>query len=714
MFQGLVEVKGATDVRFGIVMDDPVGKNDGSTKNGTRHFTCESKHGVFIKASEADVRLAIFKKKKSSTKKQPVAKLPSKPTNASVRNANSGGGGSGGSSNASAVRLATAQDVGKRVLVQGLDGKGKIEFCGNVIDRKGQQMMRFGIAMDEPVGKNDGAIAGRRLFKCKMNHGVFVQVSSGRVTMATRASTSSSGGSRPAAVMPAKKASVKKSGSGGGARRPQVDSFGFAAPARSASATSSASRPSQHRPSQQRPSQQRSSQSGRAVSNPAFGGGGGGGGGQRRASTNGGGGMQKKTSKQGGACCMCCMPDWPDEVNDERRLKCCHPANLHFWKIFASIIALGITIFLQYQLAQLCEPMANWSPPCLEEGSSSPDPGMCKPSGLVLPSSNGGASRGASGVPGSSPTPPPTTFSFLGNDRNQRSGDVLPGAASAVELTPRPAWALPPPAAGTTGTGNDSGPLTKPGTAANIAVAAQVKADDDGDEEACSGHSECSTGQYCDWNRNCLACELCCTLSDGIDAACPSSCSCEFKSLPAPPRPDLPAAVALAKEDKAKSRNVRTRCSAHVDCNGYCDSGGSCYSCSLCIIDNDAIDGACPSNCGGSGAPAQGAPAQGAPAQGGSSSSGTLAGGESCPLLTCSIHAGEDGPETKPDCEGGELQRGLHETLSWSRWIVIIFFALSALTELAIVVPRLWCNCCRKKTLKYHLKETNPGVFDVW
>jgi len=96
------------------------------------------------------------------------------------------------------------------------------------------------------------------------------------------------------------------------------------------------------------------------------------------------------------------------------------------------------------------------------------------------------------------------------------------------------------------------------------------------------------------------------------------------------------------------------------------------------------------------------------------SGGGGVAGGESCPALTCKLHEGDEGTEIIPDCEGGELQRGLHETLSSSRWVVIIVFAWSSLTDLAIVVPRLWCNLCRKKTLKYHLKETNPGVFDVW
>ena len=33
-----------------------------------------------------------------------------------------------------------------------------------------------GIALDTPVGKNDGAVAGIRYFQCQPNHGVFVKL----------------------------------------------------------------------------------------------------------------------------------------------------------------------------------------------------------------------------------------------------------------------------------------------------------------------------------------------------------------------------------------------------------------------------------------------------------------------------------------------------------------------------------------------------------
>ena len=88
--------------------------------------------------------------------------------------------------------------VGKRVVVQGYPGtQGKLAFYGPVTSKKGTTD-RCGVAMDGPVGKNDGELGGVRCFKCGPKHGVFVAADSGRVTMARRNSTSGAA----AAAMP--------------------------------------------------------------------------------------------------------------------------------------------------------------------------------------------------------------------------------------------------------------------------------------------------------------------------------------------------------------------------------------------------------------------------------------------------------------------------------------------------------------------------------
>ena len=90
-------------------------------------------------------------------------------------------------------RLTSPHAVGKRVVVEGYPGKGKLAFCGPAAGSNGISTERFGVAFDEAEGKNDGTLAGKRYFTCEPNHGIFVAVDANRVKMAKRSSTSAPG-----------------------------------------------------------------------------------------------------------------------------------------------------------------------------------------------------------------------------------------------------------------------------------------------------------------------------------------------------------------------------------------------------------------------------------------------------------------------------------------------------------------------------------------
>jgi hypothetical protein len=65
----------------------------------------------------------------------------------------------------------SAADIGKRVTVQGYSCVGTLQFVG---PHKRKQGLRCGVALDKPVGKNNGTIEGDHYFTCQENHGVLV------------------------------------------------------------------------------------------------------------------------------------------------------------------------------------------------------------------------------------------------------------------------------------------------------------------------------------------------------------------------------------------------------------------------------------------------------------------------------------------------------------------------------------------------------------
>lgn len=111
----------------GIVLDEPAGKNDGSVQ-GERYFECQPGHGIFTKIDKL-------------TK---INRIPG----------DSGDSTSYSTDNKKELNL----KIGDRVVVSG-SKHGVVRYVGDTGFAKGKWA---GVELDEPLGKNDGAVAGTR------------------------------------------------------------------------------------------------------------------------------------------------------------------------------------------------------------------------------------------------------------------------------------------------------------------------------------------------------------------------------------------------------------------------------------------------------------------------------------------------------------------------------------------------------------------------
>ncbi|VDK80703.1 unnamed protein product [Litomosoides sigmodontis] len=125
---------------IGIVLDQPLGKNDGSV-DGHRYFSCEPNHGLFCKASKLE-RVQSPSQSTETSQSNPFCKE-------------------------------YGLEIGDRVIVSG--GKcGRLRFLGKTDFKDG---VWAGIELDQPVGKNDGSVQGKRYFTCKAPYGLFATAS---------------------------------------------------------------------------------------------------------------------------------------------------------------------------------------------------------------------------------------------------------------------------------------------------------------------------------------------------------------------------------------------------------------------------------------------------------------------------------------------------------------------------------------------------------
>ncbi|XP_053557738.1 CAP-Gly domain-containing linker protein 1 isoform X4 [Bombina bombina] len=203
--QFLGETQFAPGQWAGIVLDETIGKNDGAVA-GVRYFQCDASRGIFTRPSKlsrkpledetngtetASTSRATSPTAVSSTNvvspvtasapvptatplksSSPPAKDISTPAQLSNLTRTASESISNLSETGSVKKGERELKLGDRVLVSGSKA-GVIRFLGETDFAKGEWC---GVELDEPLGKNDGAVAGTRYFQCQPKYGLFAPV----------------------------------------------------------------------------------------------------------------------------------------------------------------------------------------------------------------------------------------------------------------------------------------------------------------------------------------------------------------------------------------------------------------------------------------------------------------------------------------------------------------------------------------------------------
>ncbi|XP_040006113.1 CAP-Gly domain-containing linker protein 2 isoform X2 [Xiphias gladius] len=172
----------------GVILNDLVGKNDGSV-GGVRYFECQPLQGIFTRPSKltrqpvgegSDSHSTDSISAQNQTQQGGSAAPPGQRVvvplregllNSAVKTGNESGSNM---SDSGSVKKGGDKDlrVGDRVLVGG-SKMGVIRYMGETDFAKGEWC---GVELDEPLGKNDGAVAGTRYFQCLPKFGLFAPI----------------------------------------------------------------------------------------------------------------------------------------------------------------------------------------------------------------------------------------------------------------------------------------------------------------------------------------------------------------------------------------------------------------------------------------------------------------------------------------------------------------------------------------------------------
>jgi len=161
----------------GIVLDEPIGKNDGSV-SGTRYFQCEPKKGIFARLTNLtfaplnSVEDSMVQNSFAATKplgfSTPMPKRQGSTVTATKAAPKS-------ISQTPIAKSSSDLKIGDRVIISSGQGSklGVLKYRGATQFAPGEWC---GIELDDPLGKNNGTVEGIKYFECEDKFGLFTPI----------------------------------------------------------------------------------------------------------------------------------------------------------------------------------------------------------------------------------------------------------------------------------------------------------------------------------------------------------------------------------------------------------------------------------------------------------------------------------------------------------------------------------------------------------